>query len=621
MLQYDKTVHDLICNNKSLYKFISEYAVDGSWLVKDDDFEHVLLSNKLSNLIGIKSSTYPLEKLLNRTLVEEQLLSNKTSYNYSSPFFKELKVFDINGSGVLQKVNVAYFESDGVGWLVGCHKNVHQEHDTSKLLDKYEKIIQGTNLGTWEWNVNTGVTIFNERWADIVGYTLSELQPISINTWTSLCHPDDLKKSDKALKAHFNGESFDYEIECRMKHKEGHWVWVLDRGRVFSWTDSGEPEWMVGSHQDITFRKQQELETKKFKELFEATTKAASIGFWEVSFNPLESYWDKVTNSIYEAPEGYKVEIEEGISRYPEGENRELIEKSFNDAVEKGLTYDLELQILTFKNNLKWVRTIGIPEFESGVCKRVYGLFLDIDKVKQEQHLKDQLMANTKDENNRLVNFAHIVSHNLRSHSNNFSMLTQMLKANLPDEKKQKIFEMLISAASKLKDTIGHLDEIVDINLTLDDHFTSLNLKKFVDDAIESQETFADQRNVQIINNVPDNLAVKGIPAYLESIALNFLSNAIKYADPEKEDKKVEIKADETPHEIKLIYSDNGLGINLEKHGAKLFGMYKTFHKNKDARGIGLFIAKNQIEAMGGRVEVESTPGEGTKFTIYFQKP
>ncbi len=95
----------------------------------------------------------------------------------------------------------------------------------------------------------------------------------------------------------------------------------------------------------------------------------------------------------------------------------------------------------------------------------------------------------------------------------------------------------------------------------------------------------------------------------------------IKYADPEKEDKKVEITGAETPHEIKLIYSDNGLGINLEKHGTKLFGMYKTFHRNSDSRGIGLFITKNQIEAMGGRVEVESTPGEGTKFTIYFQKP
>ena len=621
MLQYDKAVYELVCQNEKLYKFISEYAVDGSWLVRCNDYANALISNKLGDLLGLKSDAYPLEKLLNRTIVEEELLSKKELYNYSSPFIKKLKVFDTNGNGIQQTVKVAFFTASGEEWLVGCHKNIYQEYQSAEIIDKYKKIIQGTNLGTWEWNVQTGETVFNERWAEIVGYSLKELRPVSLKTWTTLCHPEDLKKSEEELQKHFNGESSYYEIECRMKHKKGHWVWVLDRGRVFTWTDAGEPEWMVGSHQEITARKEQELETKKYKELFEATTKAASIGFWEVKFNPIEPYWDAVTNRIYEAPDDYRIKLEEGISRYPEGPNRELIEKSFYGAVEKGESYDIEVQINTFKNNLKWVRAIGIPEFENGDCKRVYGLFLDIDKVKQEQYLKDKLMENTKDENNRLVNFAHIVSHNLRSHSNNFSMLTQMLSTDLSDEKKQKVFEMLANAASKLKDTTRHLDEIVDINLTLGDNFTSLNLKKYIDDAIQSQKTFADSRGVELINNIPDNLTIKGIPAYLESIALNFLSNAIKYTDPEKKERHVEITATEKPHEIKLIYSDNGLGINLEKHGTKLFGMYKTFHRNKDARGIGLFITKNQIEAMGGRVEVESTPGEGTRFTIYFQKP
>ncbi len=396
---------------------------------------------------------------------------------------------------------------------------------------------------------------------------------------------------------------------------------MLDRGRVFSWTDDGKAEWLVGSHQDITSKKNEQLETNKYRDLFYATAKAASIGFWEVTLDPIKTYWDETTGMVYEAPKGYIPDIEEGMSFYPEGGSREKISQAFSDAIEKGLSYDLELQIKTYKNNLKWVRTIGIPEFKENSCKRLYGLFFDIDEVKKKEQRKEALMQNTKEENNRLVNFAHIVSHNLRSHSNNFSMLTQMLSADLSDEKKQKVFEMLANAASKLKETTKHLDEIVDINLTLDDNFSDLNLKKYIDDAIQSQNTFADSRGVELINNIPDNLTIKGIPAYLERIALNFLSNAIKYADPEKEDKKVEITGAETPHEIKLIYSDNGLGINLEKHGTKLFGMYKTFHRNSDSRGIGLFITKNQIEAMGGRVEVESTPGEGTKFTIYFQKP
>lgn len=119
-------------------------------------------------------------------------------------------------------------------------------------------ILDGTRVGTWEWNVQTGQTVFNEEWADIVGYTLEELQPISIQTWMRLSHPDDLGLSDKLLKQHFSGESPYYECEARMRHKDGHWVWVLDRGKLATRTDDGAPLMMYGTHQDITHRKVQE---------------------------------------------------------------------------------------------------------------------------------------------------------------------------------------------------------------------------------------------------------------------------------------------------------------------------------------------------------------------------
>jgi signal transduction histidine kinase len=109
------------------------------------------------------------------------------------------------------------------------------------------------------------------------------------------------------------------------------------------------------------------------------------------------------------------------------------------------------------------------------------------------------------------------------------------------------------------------------------------------------------------------------VPAYLQSIALNFITNAIKYRHPDRP-AIVSIDAKKMDKWIILSVADNGIGIDLEQHGHKLFGMYKTFHGNSDARGIGLFITKNQIEAMGGKVEVESTAGFGTKFNIYFHE-
>ncbi|WP_127560393.1 PAS domain S-box protein [Saccharospirillum alexandrii] len=120
-------------------------------------------------------------------------------------------------------------------------------------------LTEGTQAGLWEWNVQTGATVFNERWADIVGYRLAELEPVSINTWQSLAHPEDLASSEALLNAHFNGETPVYELVCRMKHKLGHWVWVLDRGKVVSWMDDGRPEWVMGTHLDISDLKESEF--------------------------------------------------------------------------------------------------------------------------------------------------------------------------------------------------------------------------------------------------------------------------------------------------------------------------------------------------------------------------
>jgi len=113
-------------------------------------------------------------------------------------------------------------------------------------------IIDGTRIGTWEWNVQTGETVFNERWANICGYTLEELEPVNIQTWLGLAHPDDLPESERLLNAHFVGELPEYDYRCRMKHRDGHWVWVHDRGQVFEWTRDGKPLMMYGTHADIT---------------------------------------------------------------------------------------------------------------------------------------------------------------------------------------------------------------------------------------------------------------------------------------------------------------------------------------------------------------------------------
>ncbi|MEE4295583.1 MAG: EAL domain-containing protein, partial [Wenzhouxiangella sp.] len=128
---------------------------------------------------------------------------------------------------------------------------------------RLQDVLEATETATWEWNVQTGEARFSRRWAEIIGYTLEELEPISIQTWADYSHPDDLTRSDELLKEHFEGRSSLYSHEARMKHKSGEWVWVFDRGRLIEWTADGKPLWMYGTHQDITEKKQAEQDREE----------------------------------------------------------------------------------------------------------------------------------------------------------------------------------------------------------------------------------------------------------------------------------------------------------------------------------------------------------------------
>ncbi len=167
---------------------------------------------------------------------------------------------------------------DANGNLISFQSTVRDitERNRSEEVIRTERmrlagIIEGTNAGTWEWNVKTGELILNERWAEIIGYSLEELGTVSFETWTQHAHPDDLKQSNELLGKHFSGELDYYEFESRMLHKNGAWVWVLDRGKVTTWSHDGKPLMMFGTHQDITKRMQAVDELKaserKFREL------------------------------------------------------------------------------------------------------------------------------------------------------------------------------------------------------------------------------------------------------------------------------------------------------------------------------------------------------------------
>ena len=254
-----------------------------------------------------------------------------------------------------------------------------------------------------------------------------------------------------------------------------------------------------------------------------------------------------------------------------------------------------------------------------GIAYGLVGISLDISKLKEKEKELRNIINIASVQNKKLLNFAHIVSHNLRSHSANFSMLLNFLDNEKDEDEKKNIIGMLTQASNNLLETLDNLNEVVSINTNTNIEIKEINLNDKVVDATKNLSAFISNSKAKVKNNIPVDFSVKSVPAYLDSILTNFITNAVKYRDPERESFVV-LSAEKKGDYSILTITDNGLGIDLEKYGEKLFGMYKTFHDHKDARGIGLYLTKNQIDAMNGKVEVTSEIGKGTEFKIFFNE-
>ena len=238
------------------------------------------------------------------------------------------------------------------------------------------------------------------------------------------------------------------------------------------------------------------------------------------------------------------------------------------------------------------------------------------DRKKNEIELNNSLSLVTE-QNKRLLNFSYIVSHNLRSHASNMSSILNFLEKEKSENEKAGLLIHLKKVSNLLNETLYNLNEVVSIQKNLQTTLEKLNLSNYIDQAIAILDKEIKSKNVTVHNNVPSDIFINYNPAYMESILLNFLSNSIQYSSPERLP-IINFTILTKNNTINLLISDNGKGIDMNKYHDKIFGMYKTFHGNKDARGIGLFITKNQIDAMGGRIEVTSEVNVGTTFKITF---
>ena len=351
----------------------------------------------------------------------------------------------------------------------------------------------------------------------------------------------------------------------------------------------------------------------------EFAVSASGIGVWD---------WNLISYEIYYSPESLKIlelNHDETIYMSPEQwfekvhpDDREYYSKTINVHIDsKNSHYEACYRVLC-NETYKWILIRGkvVSLDADNNPTRIIGTHTDISNQKDsEQDLLETLNL-VRSQKNSLLNFAQIVSHNLRNHVGNLSSILQLNEDGLFEN--DEFSEYLKSVSEELTSSIENLMELVEIKSNFEIKKNILNVNVFIERINKILIESFRKNKTEIINLVPDDFNVFFNSAYLESVLLNLTSNAIKYADSSKKSYvKFYVEPDDS-NKI-LVIEDNGLGIDLEKYNDEIFGLYKTFHSNEDSKGVGLHITKNQIEAMNGKIEVSSEIGVGTVFKIYFK--
>ncbi len=467
----------------------------------------------------------------------------------------------------------------------------------------------------------------NKQICDIVGYTEEELLK---KTFQEITHPDDLDADLDHVQELLEGKIESYSMEKRYFNRVGDIVWVMLNVSLVRSVD-GKPVHFVSQIEDITRRKDAEEKLKiandELNRLFEALTHVTVIATdLEGIITHFSSGAEKLLG--YNASEVIGKATPAIVHKESEvvARQKELSEQ-FGKKVE-GFDVFVELAKQGKYESREWtyVRKDGSAfpvqlvvtsiRDDQGNIIGFIGIATDISKLKQKEKELKQTIDVVSEQNTRLYNFAHIVSHNLRSHTGNLSLLLELYQNAESGNEKTEMFDHLLAVSNNLNDTIAHLNEVVTIQTNIDQQRTEVNLFEYAEKAIETLSGDISHAGVIVKNNIDKNASVNYNEAYMDSIMLNLISNAIKYRSKEREP-VVELDFNISSKEAILSVRDNGIGIDLEKHGDKLFGMYKTFHNNEDAKGIGLFITKSQIEAMGGKIDVQSELNKGTQFNIY----
>ncbi|MCX8489896.1 MAG: PAS domain S-box protein, partial [Cyclobacteriaceae bacterium] len=436
----------------------------------------------------------------------------------------------------------------------------------------------------------------------------------NVEEWEKRIHIDDRDRVTQELETcRIKGSSF--QVEYRFQMKSGEFTHLFDRGFFLKDIDVKSYR-MLGVMTDISQQKKAEIDLKesevRFRTLQEASFGGIGLHYQGEILDANKGLCD-ITGFSYDeligmngvnliAPESQALVREKIVTEYDKTYDVIGIRKD-------GTRYNLEIH----EKSIPYQgRIIRVTEFR------------DItDRKQNEEKFVDQnnklslFAEDLKRKNEQLEEFTQIVSHNLRSPvSNILSLLDFYEKTEDVDEKKMFI-KMLRDSGSKILTSLHELNEVLKIKQDKDiprEEQVFEHILEGVKKQLSSQITEA---RAIISTDFGSASTVNYPKIYLESILMNLISNALKYKHPDR-NLEINLTSAVENHKVILRVVDNGLGIDLKRYGHHIFKLRKTFHKHQESRGIGLFMIKGQIEALGGEISISSEPNIGTTFIVKF---
>ena len=536
-------------------------------------------------------------------------------------FNTEFKVVWPNGKiRYIQAVAVIHKDEKGSPLkMIGTNWDITQTKEAQlkykEVADRLNLATSAAQIGIWEYDITNDSSVWNDQVYKLYGIDKEGFDG-SDAAWRSMIHPEDQEKTIIEEQMALNGKK-DLNHNYRIVWPNGS-IRHIQSAAILLKDEKGNPSKMIGTNWDITPIKEAQLKYKEVADRLNIATTAAKIGIWEYHFADDSHLWN---DQVFELFGVKKEDFAGGYQAWRSlihPEDRVKVRKEEEMVLNGKKDLNHNFRVVWPNGTIHHIQASAVLiKDEKGSPLKLIGTNWDLTPIKEAEEELRKLLEVTNEQNNNLLNFAHIVSHNLRSHSANLSMLSSFLVNEENEEERKNLIKMIDEATSGLNETVQHLNEMVHVKTNVNGNMAPINLYTALKNAEKNINTLFKEKEVICELDVPKSHNLIAVPAYLDSILLNLFTNSVKYSAPNRQP-QILVSSKIEGNKVVVAFSDNGQGIDLDRHGRKIFGMYKTFHGNEDAKGIGLFITKNQIEAMNGKIEVESTVDVGTTFNLYF---